>query len=181
MVCPRCIMSVEELLLKNNLSAKRVYLGEVELENKPSTSQIKKFSDDLQRVGFELLDDVRSKIIESIKSHLIQLVQDQKVPDHFSIQDFLTKYIFKDYSSLSKLFSQTEGVTIEQFFILQKVEKVKELLLYGEHSLSDISMDLGYSSPQHLSSQFRKITGMTPRSFKSLGNTKRKPIDKVIQ
>ena len=180
MVCPRCITSVKELLVKNNLSAKSVHLGEVDLENDPSEIQIKEFSDDLERVGFELLDNDRSKTIELIKSHLIQLVQEQKIQDHFSIQDFLTKFIFKDYSSLSKLFSQTEGVTVEQFFILQKVEKVKELLLYGEHSLSEIAIDLGYSSPQHLSSQFRKVTGMTPRSFKSLGQLKRKPIDQVI-
>ena len=180
MVCPRCIMSVEELLVKNNLPAKSVHLGEVELENNASEIQIKRFSDDLERVGFELLDNDRSKTIELIKSHLIQLVQEEKIPDHFSIQDFLVKFIFKDYSSLSKLFSQTEGVTIEQFFILQKVEKVKELLLYREQSLSAIAIDLGYSSPQHLSSQFRKITGMTPRSFKSLGHLKRKPIDQVI-
>ncbi len=180
MVCPRCILSVEELLLKNQLSAKSVHLGEVELNNDASAIQMKNFSDDLEKVGFEMLDDDRPKIIEKIKSHLIKLVQDQKIPDHFSIQDFLTKFIFKNYSSISKLFSQTEGVTIEQFFILQKVEKVKELLLYGEHSLSGIAIDLGYSSPQHLSSQFRKITGMTPRTFKSLGHLKRKHIDQVI-
>jgi AraC-like DNA-binding protein len=110
---------------------------------------------------------------------LIEKVQQGNIEEHFSIFKFLNKTIFKDYSSTSKLFSEVEGITIEQFFILQKIEKVKEWLIYNELSLSEIAFRLGYSSTQHLSSQFKKLTGMTPTKFKSLGNRHRKAIDHV--
>lgn len=179
MVCPRCIMSVEQILKENKLQAKTVQLGEVELENAASKPQLEKLSDDLKKVGFELLDDQKTRIIERIKNVLIQKVQQGDIEDHFGLQKFLTEKILKDYSSLSKLYSEVEGITIEQFFILQKIEKTKEWLTYNELSLSQISVNLGYSSTQHLSSQFKKLTGMTPTTFKSLGAGMRKAIDKV--
>ena len=179
MVCPRCIMSVEQILQQNNLQAKNVRLGEVELLTNASKAQLQKLSSDLEKVGFELLDDQKTKIIEKIKTLLIEKVQQGDIEDHFSIQKFLSKKILKDYSSLSKLFSEVEGITIEQFFILQKIEKIKEWLTYKELSLGEIAVNLGYSSSQHLSSQFKKLTGMTPTAFKSLGTLHRKTIDKV--
>ncbi|HSV10145.1 MAG TPA: AraC family transcriptional regulator [Hanamia sp.] len=179
MVCPRCIMSVENILKQNKLEAKYIRLGEIELTKKLTEKQLNQFGAELQKVGFELLDDVKTQLIEKIKTLLVQKVQEENIEEHFSIQKFLTQNIFKDYSSISKLFSEVEGITIEQFFILQKIEKIKERLIYNEQSLSEIALNLGYSSSQHLSAQFKKLTGMTPTSFKSLGTIHRKPIDKI--
>ncbi|HEY9342580.1 MAG TPA: AraC family transcriptional regulator [Hanamia sp.] len=179
MVCPRCIMSVEQILKNNKIPSKYVRLGEVELVKDLSEKQLNHFSTELQKVGFELLDDAKTKLIEKIKMLLIQKVQDENIEEHFSINKYLTQHIFKDYSSLSKLFSEVEGITIEQFFILQKTEKIKERLIYNEQSLGEIALNLGYSSTQHLSGQFKKLTGMTPTQFKSLGSLHRKPIDGV--
>ena len=179
MVCPRCIMSVENILKENKLEPKQVRLGEIELIKSLNKKQLEKFSADLQKVGFELLDDQKKQVIEKIKSLLVQKVQQGNIEEHFSISKYLTKKIFKDYSSISKLFSEVEGITIEQFFILQKIEKAKEWLIYNELSLSQVAFNLGYSSSQHLSSQFKKLTGMTPTQFKSLGTLHRKAIDNV--
>jgi|SRR5690348_5582210 len=179
MVCPRCIASVEQLLQKNKMPANYVRLGEVELLNKPGEAELTRFAADLKQAGFELLDDRRMQLIEEIKKLLIQKIQSGSIEEHFSISKFLSKKIFKDYSSVSRLFSEVEGVTIEQFFILQKIEKIKEWLIYDELTLSDIAFNLGYSSPQHLSGQFKKFTGMTPSQFKKMGAIQRKPIDKV--
>ena len=179
MVCPRCILSVEQILKDNKLEAKYVRLGEVELEKTADKKQIEKLAGDLQNVGFEILDDSKTKLIAQIKTLLIQKVQQGNIEDHFSIYKYLSENIFKDYSSISRLFSEVEGITIEQFFILQKIEKAKEWLIYNELSLSQIAFNLGYSSTQHLSSQFKKLTGMTPTQFKSLGTLHRKPIDNV--
>ena len=179
MVCPRCITSVEQILKENKLEAKYVRLGEIELVKTPNKKQLENFSGQLKNVGFELLDDAKTQLIEQIKTLLIQKVQNGNIEDHFSISKYLNEKIFKDYPSISKLFSEVEGITIEQFFLLQKIEKTKEWLIYNELSLSQIAFNLGYSSTQHLSSQFKKLTGMTPTQFKSLGTLHRKPIDGV--
>ena len=179
MVCPRCISSVEELLKKNKLQAKYVRLGEVELIEEPGKDKLQQFAEDLKETGFELLDDQKTQLIERVKNLLIQKVQSGSVEDHFSVSKYINENIFKDYSSVSKLFSEVEGVTIEQFFILQKIEKTKEWLMYNEYSLSQIAFNLGYSSTQHLSNQFKKLTGMSPSQFRQLGSPHRKPIDSI--
>lgn len=179
MVCPRCIMSVEQILKSSNLQAKYVRLGEVELDIKPTADQLKKFTQKLLETGFELLDDQKTRLIEQVKNLLIQKVQSGNVEEHFSITKFIGEKVFKDYSSISKLFSQLEGITLEQFFNLQKIEKVKEWLIYNEKSLTQIAFTLGYSSIQHLSSQFKNLTGMTPSQFKQLGALHRKSIDNI--
>ncbi len=179
MVCPRCITSVQQLLATHNLKAKYVRLGEVELAKEPSITKLQQFAEALEQTGFELLDDQKTQLIEQVKNLLIQKVQSGSVEEHFSISKFISDNIYKDYSSVSKLFSEVEGITIEQFFILQKIEKVKEWLIYDEQSLSQMAFHLGYSSTQHLSSQFKKLTGMTPSQFKNLGALHRKPIDAV--
>lgn len=176
MVCPRCIMSVESLLKEKGIAFYFVQLGEIGLVENLSDKQLKVLGEDLSQLGFELLSDPSTQLIDKVKSALIQKIQ-TGIEDHFSIQKFLSKKILKDYSSISKLFSSVEGITIEQYFILQRVEKAKELLMYNEMSLSDIAFSLGYSSTQHLSAQFKRVTGMTPTQFKSLGNIARKPID----
>lgn len=179
MVCPRCIASVDQLLDQCDLKANYVHLGEVELSATPSAEALEGLVNGLKERGFELLDDQKSQLIERMKSLLIQKVQSGAIEEHFSVSKYLLTHIFKDYSSLSRLFSEVEGVTIEQFFLLQKIEKAKEWLMYDEQSLSDIAFHLGYSSTQHLSAQFKKLTGMTPSQFKKLGTVHRKPIDKV--
>lgn len=179
MVCPRCITSVEQLLEKNKLAVKFVRLGEVELAAEPDPGRLELFAEDLKQIGFELLDDQKTQLIEQIKNLIIQKVQSGHIEEHFSLTKFIGEHIFKDYSSVSKLFSGVEGITMEQFFILQKTEKVKELLMYDELSLSQIAFNLGYSSTQHLSSQFKKVTGMTTSAFKKLGALHRRPIDGV--
>ena len=179
MVCPRCVTSVEGILNKNKLQVRYVRLGEVELTEAPGQDQLQQLSADLEKSGFELLDDQRTQLIEQVKSLLIQKVQSGSVEGHFSVSKYLGEHIYKDYSAISKLFSEVEGITIEQFFILQKIEKTKELLMYNQESLSQIAFNLGYSSTQHLSNQFKKLTGMTPSQFKQLGAPHRKPIDGV--
>lgn len=179
MVCPRCVTSVEQILNKNKLQVRYVRLGEVELTAEPDQDQLQQLTADLEETGFELLDDQRTQLIEQGKSLLIQKVQSGNVEGHFSVSKYLGEHIYKDYSAISKLFSEVEGITIEQFFILQKIEKTKELLMYNQESLSQIAFNLGYSSTQHLSNQFKKLTGMTPSQFKQLGAPHRKPIDGI--
>ena len=179
MVCPRCIMSVEQILAENKIGANYVRMGEVELDRTLNEQELNHLSTKLEKVGFEILDDAKTQLIEKIKSLLIQKVQEENIEPHFSLNKYLSGNLFKEYSSLSKLFPEVEGITIEQFFILQKVEKIKELLFYKEQTLGEIALNLGYSSSQHLSAQFKKMTGMTPTQFKSLGAGHRKSIDKL--
>lgn len=179
MVCQRCITSVEQILQANKIKAKNTRLGEVELIEALSAKKLEALGTDLENVGFELLDDQKTQQIEKIKNLLIQKVQQGDIEEHFSVAKFLSAEIYKDYSNLSKLFSDVEGITIEQFFILQKIEKAKEWLVYNELSLNQIALQLGYSSTQYLSSQFKRITGMTPSEFKKKGSLHRKPLDKV--
>jgi AraC-like DNA-binding protein len=156
-----------------------VNMGEVELKNNLTNSQIKIISDKLTDLGFEILDDKNQKLIEKIKNLLIEKVQSGDIEEHFSITEFFTKKLNKEYTQISRLFSEVEGITLEQFFILQKIEKVKEWLAYDELTLSEIAWKLGYSSVAHLSAQFKKVTGLTPSHFKKLGNKNRKPLDQI--
>lgn len=180
MVCPRCIMSVEQLLGQHGFHAKAVRLGEVDLAETPDPRRLQQFSEALQAIGFELLDDQKKQLIDRLKTLLLEKVQTGSIEEHFSISKYLAGALHKDYSNLSRLFSEVEGVTLEQYFILQKVEKAKEWLIYGEHTLSEIAWKLGYSSTQHLSSQFKKITGMTPSQFKERGSPLRKSLDDLV-
>ena len=178
MVCNRCVLVVKQELEKLKLQTAQVNMGEVELIKTPSSKQLQQLDTRLKLLGFELLDDQKQKQIEKIKSLLIKKIQSGELEEHFSISEYLGKALNKEYSSLSRLFSQVEAVTIEQFFILQKIEKVKEWLLYGEMNLNEIAFQLGYSSSAHLSTQFKKVTGLTPREFKNIGGS-RKSLDKV--
>lgn len=178
MVCNRCVMAVRQELEKLSLEVKSIALGEVELQKQPSEKQITALNKRLTDLGFEILDDQKQKQIEKIKTLLIQQVQTGEIKEHFSIIGFLSKSLNKDYSYLSRLFSEVEGITLEQYFILQKIEKVKELLIYGEKNTSEISYLLGYSSVAHLSAQFKKVTGLTPSEFKKIGGH-RKFLDEI--
>ena len=179
MVCNRCIMVVKQELENLKLKPLKVSMGEAELSKQPSVKQMQQLNSRLLQLGFEILDDKKQKQIEKIKSLLIKKVQSGDVEEHFSISEYLSNALHKDYSYISRLFSEVEGITVEQFFILQKIEKVKEWLVYGELNLSEISFRLGYSSVAHISAQFKKITGLTPSHFKKLGNPLRKSLDEL--
>lgn len=179
MVCNRCIMVVNQELGKLKLQPVQVTLGEVELIKSPTEKQLQTLNDRLKKFGFELLDDQKQRQIEKIKNLIVKMVQSGDIEEHFIISDFLSKSIHKDYSYITRLFSEVEGITIEQYFILQKIEKVKEWLAYGELTLSEIAYKLGYSSVAHLSAQFKKVTGLTPSHFKRPGQKSRKSLDNV--
>ena len=180
MVCDRCILVVRQQLDSLGLPYKNIQLGETELVEPPSTEKMKLLKDQLHGLGFEVLDDKKSAVVEKIKTAIIQLIQsadEEALTIKLSV--LLHEKLQMDYHYLSSLFSSIEGVTIEKYVILQRIEKAKELLMYDELSLGQIADRLGYSSVQHLSQQFKKTTGLTPSHFKQLGTNMRKPIDKV--
>jgi|SRR5690349_351236 len=179
MVCDRCIHVVTQVLDQAGVQQTNIKLGEVELKEEPSSAQINEISTRLKSYGFELLDDQRKKIIEKIKNTVVARIQEMDDEDTDNFSDILSRELHRDYSSISKLFSEVEGITIEKFIINQKIEKVKELLIYDEWSLSEIAFKLGYSSVAHLSAQFKKVTGFNPSAFKKLQEHHRKPIDKI--
>ena len=170
MVCPRCIRMVEHLLIEMDFEVKDVQLGEAELEVSPSPQQLSELRRQLETEGFELLDDRNSRLVEQIKSLIIKEIHLQagKKPEAMNFSDFLARETGHEYSQLSKLFSAVEGLTIEKYLIAQRIERVKELLVYGELSLGEIAWQTGYSSTQHLSKQFHQVTGSTPTQFKTV-------------
>jgi YesN/AraC family two-component response regulator len=172
-------MTVEGLLEKLQIPDAKVSLGEVEIQQKLSNEQLKKFQQELNQVGFELIDKRINKVVEDIKMAVIEYISLGMDAENIKLSSFITKKIPNDYSYLSDLFSSIEGRTIEQFFISQRIEKVKELLVYDQLSLTEISYQTGFSSVHHLSSQFKKVTGLTPSHFKKIAAEKRKSIDKV--
>ncbi len=155
-------------------------MGVVELNEKVNDEDIEQIRQVLSENGFELIDDKKGWIINKIKTLIIEYIHyDKEKPEYLNLSDLLLTELGYDYSYISNLFSSVEGITIEKYLILQKVEKVKELLVYDELSLNDISYQLGYSSAQHLSQQFKKITGLTPSHFKKIKDNRRKPLDQV--
>ncbi len=180
MVCGRCIKVVREELERLGLDVTHIELGEVIVGSKRSLD-LQKIRLVLEKNGFELIEDKHAKIIEQTKLVILKLVQrdHSENPMHFSYSGHLSKELGYDYHYLSALFSSVENVTIEQYTILQRIERVKELLRYGDLTLSEIAFKTGYSSVQHLSNQFRKTTGMTPSHFKDLRKSLRKPLDEV--
>lgn len=181
MVCDRCNLVVSSLLSELNYKSVSVELGEVDFGEKALDEQeISVLRDKLQGLGFELLDDKRSRLIDKIKTSVIELVHRQDSLEKIKLSEYLKQHVNYDYNHISHLFSSIEGVTIEQYFINQKIEKVKELLVYNELTATEIAYCMGYSSLAHLSGQFKKIMGMTPSQFKKLKDVKaRKPLDKV--
>lgn len=179
MVCNRCIMVVQSEMEKLGIAFKNIKLGEIALDEKLPDEKKDVLEKVLNSVGFELIDDRKSRIIEKIKNVIIKLVRHQNNDTKTNLSDVLSKELHHDYNYLSNLFSEVEGATIEKYFIAQKIERVKELLVYDELSLSEIAFELNYSSVAYLSNQFKKVTGLTPSHFKQIKEDKRKPIDKV--
>ncbi len=180
MVCNRCIWAVERELKKLELKPLKVILGSAIVEGSIDEESYKKINLSLQKIGFELIDDKKSMLIEKIKTEVINYVHYDNEPEgHVNFSDHLSREMGYDYSYLSNLFSSVEGLTIEKYTILQRIEKVKELLVYDEQSLSEIAYITGYSSVQHLSQQFKKTTGLTPSHFKLIKEKKRNPLDNL--
>ena len=180
MVCNRCIKVVKEEMEKLGLRAERVDLGEVELLHNKKLD-LAKIRATLLENGFELIEDRRMKIIEHIKRVILELARHDHATSPLKINssEYIAREVGQDYHSLSSLFSSVENITIEQYIILQKIERAKELLKYGELTLSEIAYTMGYSSVQHLSNQFKNVTGLTPSHFKGSKKTSRNPLDRV--
>ncbi len=179
MVCNRCIMVVADELKKFGYTPLNITLGEVELGTDLALGEKEIFNQHLKSFGFEIIDDKKSRLIEQIKSSIIAIVQQQNSGLKSNLSDYLSGKLHHDYSYLSNLFSEIEGTTIEKYFIAQKIEKVKELLVYNELTLSEIADQMNYSSVAYLSNQFKKVTGLTPTYFKTIKENKRKPLDEV--
>lgn len=174
-------MVVQSELGRIGVDVYKVDLGEIFLNEPLSETKRHKLAERLNDLGFELIDNKKSRIIEEIKRVIIQQIQnsDQDSGAKYNLSAILSQNIHHDYNYLSNLFSEVEGVTIEKYYIAQKIEKVKELLVYDELSLSEIAFRLGYSSVAYLSNQFKKVTGLTPSHFKKIKENKRKPLDEV--
>jgi len=179
MVCNRCKMVTQSALEKLGLTPLRIDLGEIELQENDISAKKGQLEEALHALGFELLDDKKTRTIEKIKNLITDIIQNQNNKLNLTLSEFLQRELHQDYSALSHLFSQVEGITIEKYYILQKVEKVKELLMYDELTLSQIAHQLNYSSVAYLSSQFKKVTGLTPSHFKNLRTIGRKPLDEL--
>ena len=179
MVCNRCILVVKNELENLGIRPETVTLGEVVLAREVSSEEKTAIEKALVPLGFELIDDKKSRLIERIKTLIIELIRDKNSELKVNLSDYLSQNLHHDYGYLSALFSEVEGQTIEKYFIAQKIERVKELLVYGELSLSEIADQLHYSSVAHLSAQFKKVTGLTAGHFKNIGEEKRRPLDSL--
>ncbi|WP_029904492.1 AraC family transcriptional regulator [Prevotella sp. 10(H)] len=179
MVCNRCIMVVESELKKLGVEPFSVELGEVQLESALTKEQKEQLTERLESLGFSLIDDRKGRLIEQVKTLIVELVHYNNNDLKINLSDYISEKLHHDYNYISNLFSEVEGTTIEKYFIAQKIEKVKELLVYDELTLNEIAFKLNYSSVAHLSAQFKKVTGLTPSHFKQVKTNKRKPLDKV--
>ena len=179
MVSNRCKMVVKEALKELGLHFVMLDLGEVEIMEKITSEQRNTLKNVLSDAGFELMDDKKAILIERIKTAIIEMVHHSEEMIKTSISVYLSEKLNHDYTYMANVFSEVQGITIEKFIILHKIEKIKELLIYGELNISEISYKMSYSSNAHLSSQFKKVTGLTPSNFKHLKDRRRKPIEEI--
>lgn len=181
MVCNRCIMVVTERLRASSVLFEKVELGKITLQSPPTDEQFDRLRRDLKADGFELLGDRKSSLVADVKACVIRYIHyDDETLVNKKLSVLLAEKLGADYNYLSSVFSSVEGITIEKFVILQRVERAKELLAYNELSLNEIADKLCYSSVQHLSQQFKKITGLTPSQYKqSAKQLGRRPLDQI--
>lgn len=181
MVCSRCIMTVEDILRRTGITYDRVLLGEIQLPQPLTAAQKEALIPQLQAVGFELIDSHSTILIEKAKQLIIRRARcetDAK-DTQLALSRYLSDHLHYEYTHLSSMFSSVEGRTIEQYYIEQRIERAKELLVYGQMTLSEIAQELGYSSVSHLSAQFKKITGLTPSHFREVGASRRQSLDRL--
>ena len=177
MVCPRCSMAVRTILVSAGLTPIAVNLGEAEITEELNAEQQANVSERLAQMGFELLDDPRSQLVEQMRVCVIEWVRMEG--ERPKLSDYLSTRLHKDYSLLSKLFSEVKGITLERYAILHRIEYAKELLCYNQLSTSEIAYKLGYSSPAHFSAQFKQITGMTPKMMRANQTNDRIPLSEI--
>ena len=179
MVSNRCKMAVKEALSKLGFHFILVDLGEVDIMEDITAEQREQLNNELLKSGLELMDNKRAILIERIKNVIIELVHhsDEELKVNFS--EYLSGKLNHDYTYLANLFSEVQGTTINHFLMLHKVERIKELIIYDELSISEIAWKMNYSSVAHLSNQFKKVTGVSPSHFKQLKNKRRKPIEEI--
>lgn len=179
MVCNRCTMVVNNVFQELGYTPVRISLGEVETASNLTNLEVEKLRTILKSFGFELIDDAKSRTIERIKNAIVNLIHHSSEDLKINYSQYIESQLHKDYSYLSSLFSDVEGTTIEKYIIHQKIERVKELLVYDELTLSEIADSMGYSNVAYLSSQFKRVTGLTPSHFKQVKENKRKPLDEI--
>ena len=179
MVCNRCIMVVSSIFHKAGFTQSNIQLGKVTINEPIPIEKLELIERQLKNVGFETINDSKSRFIEHVKNSIIELIYNHPLDIRVNLSDYLTDKLNLDYNYLSTLFSSVEGTTIEKYMINLKIERVKELLVYDEKTINEIAFELGYSSAAHLSGQFKKVTGFTPSYFKNLGAHKRKSIENV--
>ena len=179
MVSTRCKMVVKEELKKMGLHFIVVDLGEVDIMENLTPEQREQLKKELLVSGLELMDDKRAVLIEKIKNVIIEMVHYSDDLPKVNYSDYISEKLHHDYTYLSNIFSEVKGITIQQFIIVHKIERAKELLLYDELNLTEISYKLNYSSVAHLSNQFKKVTGLSPSHFKQLKDKRRSPIEDV--
>ncbi len=179
MVSNRCKLPVKDELKKLDLHFRVVDLGEVEIMEDINPEQREELKIALLNCGFELMDDKRAILIEKIKNSIIEMVHYTEELIKVNFSDYLSKKLNHDYTYLANLFSEVQGTTIEQFIIVHKVERIKELIIYGELNITEIAWKMNYSSVAHLSNQFKKVTGLSPSHFKKLKDKRRTPIEEI--
>ena len=181
MVCHRCVLAVEDILNNEAIPFHKVIYGEIHLCNELTQEQKLRLEKRFESIGFELIESRNAALIEKIKQLVIKRARNEvdEKESKIKLSHYLSEKVNHEYTYLSSLFSSVEGRTIENYFIEQRIEKAKELLVYGQLTLSQIAFDLEYSSVAHLSSQFKKITGLTPTYFKEIGMAKRNALDKI--
>ncbi len=181
MVCHRCLLAVEEVLKRSAIPFNKVITGEIHLSEKIAKQQVELLTTGLASIGLELIDNRMSGMIEKIKQLVLKKARNEvdKKENKMKLSVYLSQNLHYEYTYLSSFFSSIEGRTIENYFIEQRIEKVKELLVYDKMTLNEIHYELEYSSVAHLSNQFKKITGLTPSHFKAVGSAKRKMLDQI--
>lgn len=179
MVCHRCKLAVEAELKNSGYHPQSIELGEALVDEELSQEELAVLDTRLKHLGFELIDDRKSRLVEKIKNLIIQLVHHSTNPLTINLSEYIADQLHYEYNYLSNLFSETEGTTIEKYYISQRIEKVKELLIYDELTLSQIAYRMGYSSVAYLSNQFKKETGLTPTHFKTIKANKRRNIEEL--
>ena len=179
MVSNRCKLAVRDELKKLGLHFIMVDLGVVEIMEDINLQKRQLLKEGLIDAGFELMDDKKAILIEKIKNIIVQMVHHTEEPIKVNFSDFLSEKLDHNYTYLANLFSEVQGTTIEHYIISHKIERIKELIIYGEHNVTEIAWKMGYSSVAHLSSQFKKITGLSPSHFKKLKDKRRSPIEEI--
>ncbi|MDG5768145.1 AraC family transcriptional regulator [Balneolales bacterium ANBcel1] len=180
MVCDRCIMTVDALLRQHGFQVDKLTMGEASISPPPAEPELKKLEQALKQVGFELARDRREELVTAVKSQLISYLR--QVESHGNpplVSEFLSEKLHRSYPTISRAFSASEGLTIEKYLIRLRIERVKEMLAHGDRTLSEIAWQLGYSSVQHLSSQFRAITGSPVSEYRQNSGSPRMKLDEI--